>query len=356
MNLLYSLLLAAFLAVGGCDSADRGATSPATPEKTPPAVASGAAASTPDAQAPDSAAASESSIAFAVPADEPAAPALPDAGEAERADAVLAFYNGAVSALGEGRYGQGDAIRVFAEFYAQEWQLAKLPPAKHAEDKNLARSLVPPEILFSLEERAALAECVSRMDRALDSMRADYRALERYMNDASVQDDGNKGRNLVTSLRAGHADFAGAREEFLNILEPHAAAAGELLLRGHPLKRQIQAAERMFALFRKVAVLLAPEKPDNEGLAALHAQLSALLADAAKPPFRAVPGVEMAYRAFLHKAGAYAHLLGQGLEEGFYAPRRQEMNLAAGGCHSAYNVFVHAANSPQAILGRPSGF
>lgn len=354
MNMLYSLLLTALLAVGGCDSADRRAEPPATPEKTPPAVASGAVISTPEAQAPASAAASEASAAFAVPADDSAAP--PDAGAAEHANAVLAFYNGAVGALGEGRYGQGDAIRVFAEFYAQEWQLAKLPPARHAEDKNLARRLVPPESLFTPEERAALAKCVSRMDRALDSMRADYRALERYMNDASVRDDGNKGRNLVNSLRAGHEDFAGAREEFLNILEPHAAAAGELLLRGHPLKRQIQSAERMFALFRKVAVLLAPEKPDNEGLAALHAQLSALLADAAKPPFRAVPGVEMAYRAFLHKAGAYAHLLGQGLEEGFYAPRRQEMNLAAGGCHSAYNAFVHAANSPQAILGRPSGF
>lgn len=89
------------------------------------------------------------------------------------------------------------------------------------------------------------------MAKTAASIRADYRALERYVKDVDIQDDGVKGRALAASMEKAHAEFAAARESYVRTVEAHAVTAEGLLLRGHPLRRQILAAERVFARLRR---------------------------------------------------------------------------------------------------------
>ena len=175
-------------------------------------------------------------------------------------------------------------------------------------------------------------------------MRADYRLLEKYVADESIQDNGVKGKALAAEILKEHAAFIVARDAYMAIVEGEAAPAEDILLRNHPLKRQIQAAERIFAVFGKTATLLTPGKPDRDALKAQRDELAAAIADGGRPPFMAAPELERLYRAFLKQAGGYAQLFDQGLEEEFYVPVRFEMNKAALASRAAYNDFVKVAN------------
>lgn len=282
------------------------------------------------------------------PADSDQALPLPTEAERAKADAVVAFYNDALNALASGRYGQADLLMVQTRYYLQEWQLLPRPEASGDEDRALARQLTPPAGLLPEADATLLVRQAEIMAKTAASIRADYRALERYVKDVDIQDDGVKGRALAASMEKAHAEFAAARESYVRTVEAHAVTAEGLLLRGHPLRRQILAAERVFAGCGAVARLLTPPVPDHAALRAQLHDLRAALATAGRPPFLAAPEVERLFRAFLKTAAGYETLLAQGVEAQFFsAPLRQRMNDAVRNSRAAYNAFVRAANTEQ---------
>ena len=330
-NILHILVLVLGLALllSGCESGKKEAE-----QADKPKVESAAATS--KAEAPAPAPAVEQPV-------EPASPP-PSPADLDRADRLVAFSNAASMALAAGRYAQADVLMAYTKYYLAEWQLAKRPAINPDEDEILARRLVPPVGLFTPEQTKKMAASVQEMNKAIASMRADYRALEKYVEDALVQDDGAKGKSLSSGIARAHAAFVVARDAYMQIVEAEAAPAEDILLSNHPLKRQIQAAERIFAVFGKVASLLAPDRPDREALQAQRQELAAALADGGRPPFMAAPDLERRYRGFLKQAESYAELFDQGLNEEFYAPLRFEMNKTAVASRTAYNDFVRDAN------------
>ena len=326
-NILHILVLVLGLALllSGCESGKKEAE-----QADKPKVESAAAAS--KAEAP----AVEQSSEQTSPAPSPA--------DLDRADRLVAFSNAASMALAAGRYAQADVLMAYTKYYLAEWQLAKRPAINPDEDEILARRLVPPVGLFTPEQTKKMAASVQEMNKAIASMRADYRALEKYVEDALLQDDGAKGKSLSSGIARAHAAFVVARDAYMQIVEAEAAPAEDILLSNHPLKRQIQAAEHIFAVFGKVASLLAPDRPDREALQAQRQELAAALADGGRPPFMAAPDLERRYRGFLKQAESYAELFDQGLNEEFYAPLRFEMNKTAVASRTAYNDFVRDAN------------
>ena len=326
-NILHILVLVLGLALllSGCESGKKEAE-----QADKPKVESAAAAS--KAEAP----AVEQSSEQTSPAPSPA--------DLDRADRLVAFSNAASMALAAGRYAQADVLMAYTKYYLAEWQLAKRPAINPDEDEILARRLAPPVGLFTPEQTKKMTASVQEMNKAIASMRADYRTLEKYVEDALLQDDGAKGKSLGAGIARAHAAFVVARDAYMQIVEAEAAPAEDLLLSNHPLKRQIQAAEHIFGVFGKVASLLAPDKPDREALQAQRQELAAALADGGRPPFMAAPDLERRYRGFLKQAESYAELFDQGLNEEFYAPLRFEMNKTAVASRTAYNDFVRDAN------------
>lgn len=274
----------------------------------------------------------------------PASTPAPTPEDLDRADRLVAFSNSASTALAAGRYAQADVLMAYTKYYLAEWQLAKRPVINPEEDDRLARRLVPPVGLFTQEQTKKMAASVQEMNKAIASMRADYRTLEKYVEDASLQDDGAKGKYLGAGIAKAHAAYVVARDAYMQVVEGEAAPAEDMLLSNHPLKRQIQAAEHIFSVFGKVASLLAPEKPDREALQAQRQKLAAALADGGRPPFMAAPELERRYRNFLKQAEDYAELFDRALDEEFYAPLRFELNKAALASRAAYNDFVRDAN------------
>lgn len=308
-------------------------------------------------KADTSTAESANSKAAAPAAGEPAQQAAPQSGEArqeatrqpspeelDRADQLVAFSNAASMALAAGRYAQADVLIAYAKYYLAEWKLAKRPAMNPEEDDALARRLAPPAGLFTPEQTKKMAASVQEMNKAVSNMRTVYRQLEKYVEDDSVQDNGVKGKSLVADIAKAHGEFVAARDAYMQIVETEASPAEDMLLRNHPLKRQIQAAERIFAVFGKTVTLLATDKPDREALQALRQELADALTDGGRPPFMAAPDLERRYRGFLKQAGSYAELFDKGLEEQFYGPVRFEMNKAALASRAAYNDFVRDAN------------
>ena len=292
----------------------------------------------------ESAAATSKAEAPVVPQPPEQTSPAPSPADLDRADRLVAFSNAASMALAAGRYAQADVLMAYTKYYLAEWQLAKRPAINPDEDEILARRLVPPVGLFTPEQTKKMAASVQEMNKAIASMRADYRTLEKYVEDASLQDDGVKGKYLGVGIAKAHAAYVVARDAYMQIVEAEAAPAEDILLSNHPLKRQIQAAERIFAVFGKVASLLAPDRPDREALQAQRQDLAAALADGGRPPFMAAPDLERRYRGFLKQAESYAELFDQGLNEEFYAPLRFEMNKTAVASRTAYNDFVRDAN------------
>lgn len=294
--------------------------------------------------------------------------------ERGRAEAALDFHNTAMNALETGYYALPEALYANARFYLKTWQLPGRPRNVGAREAARAR-LRPQAGIFSEEEAAKLTAALAGMDKALDSLLGKYKALEDYVADSRIRDDGVRGKALAARLDADHAQFMAARKTWLEIVEARAAEAEAALLRGHPLQRQIEAAGAIFAGFGRAAEVLgaedaaaadevgskgaAAEKQAGEAAATLeaaarttlqhiHTELTNRIAEAGKPPFAAAPQLERQYRAFLKEAQAYADALGRGLAEGFYPPQRRELNVAAARSRAAYNAFVREANGLRA--------
>ncbi|MBO4301687.1 MAG: hypothetical protein J5861_08820 [Desulfovibrio sp.] len=264
--------------------------------------------------------------------------------ELARADSLVAFANAASLALSSGKYAQTDVLAAYTEYYLAEWQLAKCPKIDSELDAALAAQLVPPSGLFASEHQAKMAARVKSMDRAIDDMRKAYRALEAYVTDPSIRDNGLKGRQLGERVLRAHRAYRSARDDWMRLVESESGPAEELLLRDHPLRRQIRAANAIFAIHRQVQELLAQPHTDNKALASLVEELQSRIVEAERPPFRASPSVERQYRQFLKDAAAYRHAMERGMAEGFHNAVRQEMNNAVLACRNAYNAFVRQAN------------
>ena len=304
-----------------------------------------------------------------VPEPAPEPPLSPE--ERTLAERALDFHNTALHALERGHYALADALNANTAFYLKTWHLPKRPRAMGKRQSDRAR-LTPGAGLFNEEEAAKLAKALDGMDKALDSLLGKYAALESYVADNRIRDDGARGKSLARSIAGEHAVFMAARKTWLDIVEARAAEAEAVLLREHPLRRQIEAAGAIFAACAQVADVIgaveeAPSadkggspkaaQPSTEAatqatldaaaratLTHIHTELDNRIAEAARPPFAAAPQLERLYRAFLQEAQAYAGALGRGLDEGFFPLQRRELNLAAERSRAAYNAFVREAN------------
>lgn len=260
----------------------------------------------------------------------------------DAADAVVAYYNVVATTFADPYFSQADVMMGNVRYYLHEWLLAPRPAG--GDGKAVSARLAAPKGMFSEDESRALAQWVADMNQSIDSMRADYRALERYVNDQSIRDDGVKGEALTNSIGKSHERFMAARDGYMGTVEARASSVEEVLLYGHPLKRQILEARKIFGLFSRTAGLLVAQKPDHEALEQVVAKLDASLNNAGRPPFPASPDVERAYREFLKQGTEFKDALAKGLAEGFYNPVREELNSAAQGSRQAYNDFARAAN------------
>lgn len=286
------------------------------------------------------------------PAGAPEAGAKPPTEEElEQARRTLAFSSLAGGVLSDGYYALPDALYENARQYLDTWRLpGKSPAAKLAGKKKQARaSLLPPRDLFDDAEQKKMAQALLRMDQALEKMLEDYAGLERYVADDRIVDDGRLGRKLGASISRGHRQFTSARKAWLEVLGKKTASSEDALLHGHPLRRQILAARKIFATLGEANSLLARKTPPVEELLGLNRELEAVIAEGGKPPFQAPPALERLYRAFLRQAGQYAATLARGANEGFYDPQRRELNREATECRESYNNFVREANN---ILSR----
>ena len=277
--------------------------------------------------------------------ESPAAPvtsppvAAPDPAALEQADAVLAFHNRGVQLLDTGWFSLPDILHRQMDAYFEIWQL--LPRPRMDGTRTAAREgLLPPDGLFCQKNAALLHEAVQRMDKALGSMLADYRAMARYVADSRIRDDGAKGRSLAASIRKDYALFKAARTQWLDVVGEQARAAESLMLHDHPLHRQITGAGRIFSLFDRTARLLQEDRPERGALVVLHGKLTTELALCGKPPFQGRPEQERLYRRFLAEVRQFVSLLERGLNEGFYGVVRSGLNSAQRKSRIAYNTFA----------------
>ena len=188
-------------------------------------------------------------------------------------------------------------------------------------------------------------EGLAGMDAAMDSMRADYLALMRYVADDSIKDDGVKGKGLTNAIRRSGEDYVRARDMALSGLNGEADKAEQVLLQGHPLRPQIQAAKLLTARMRLAPAMLAGEKPDPLVLERWRKELEGMINEAALLPC-SVPGeVERRWRAFLRTAAEFPQVVSLGQRAGFDELLRGQLNTVYARVQQAYNDFAAAVNS-----------
>lgn len=281
-------------------------------------------------------------ILSATPAKQkPDLPALTES-ERDRADKILAFSNNAQNVFRRAYFSLPEKLRKNTRRYMETFHLGESP--KLAGRKWALDQLAAPKGVFNDEEAQKLTQGLREMDNALMAMLGHYRELEKYVADTGIRDDGKQGEELSKKIDDGWGQFMKARSGWLDIVENNAANAEKLLLREHPLERQILAARKIFLQFDEIALILKEGKPNREMLANLERNLAGIISYAAKPPFDASPALERRYRAFLASARNYVDKLNAGLDEGFFSVQRRELNQAAQNCGKAYNDFVRMAN------------
>lgn len=269
-------------------------------------------------------------------------PQAPSPEDLAQANAMLEFSNMALEKLHRGAYALPEELDAGRAIYERSFRLPRLRAPRGRKRDRAA--LLPPPGLFSQQEEADLASALDGMDAALDAMLARYADLERYVADDGIVDDGKKGRELSAAIRKAHQQFMAARKSWLATSSARSREAEQLLLQGHPLRRQILGAQDIFQLFDKVKDALSAEKPDKIALAALGQDLALRCEQAGEPPFPAPPAQERAFRHFLQKAQAYKTELARGLAQGFYTPVRRRLNILARQARGAYNAFAKSAN------------
>ncbi len=269
---------------------------------------------------------------------------LPEITEEQRenADRTLQFSNLATVVLTDGYYALPDALYDNINYYLDVWRLPKKPRA-HGADRA-KKAMHPPKGIFNEKEEAALAAAFQEMDQALGSMLKDYTSLEQYVADDSIRDNGKEGKKLGKKIADNHSRFMKARKTWLEMVDARAEQAQEILLREHPLERQILDASKMFSIFREITALLVPENTDKSAVSALRQNLDQVLADAKRPPFPASPQLEREYRGYLKTVDKYLQSLDAGLKEGFFTPQKKILTTDVINCHNAYNSFAKLAN------------
>lgn len=265
----------------------------------------------------------------------PAADA-PTAAQLAHADRMLAYHNNIQARLAKGQ--PADFLMANTRIYAEHFQLPKRPKIPRKSD------LAPPEGLFNGAEAKAVTQALGEMDRAFGRMLSRYGQLEKYIDDASIRDDGKKGRELVKDISSAHAEYIAARKSWLETVQKAARQAETTLLHDHPLRRQILAAQNIFQQYGEVADLLSSGADAGPMLHSCVQNLQNLLADAGKPPFLAKPALERAYRDFLRQVAVYVAMLERGMAEGLHNAQRREINEAAENSRAAYNIFVADVN------------
>lgn len=254
----------------------------------------------------------------------------------EQADKILAFHNQTMNLMAHGLL--ADRLAANVHIYEATFNLGKRPRGpRHS-------SLLPPKGLFGKAETAAMTDALTGMDKALTTMLSHYNALEKYVADTTIRDDGKHGRELVKQIGQTYGDYLAARKSWLETMKKEAANAEALILEKHPLKRQIIAAQGIMNQFQEIASLFASGKPPVANLKACQANLKAYLAEGEKPPFTAEPALEREYRAFLKQARVYLDIFERGLTEGFHGVQKRELNSATLACQAAYNRFVNKTN------------
>lgn len=259
----------------------------------------------------------------------------------EEAARIISFANEARAELERGYYGQGRTLLENVKRYGETWKLA---PAPQVGGRKTARGrLEPAKGLFSEAEARDLTAALDGMDKALAEMIDKYRALEKYMSDDSIKDDGETGIKLARAIQAKGAEFMKAREGWLLTADNRAARAEERLLRAHPLKRQILDARKILNAINEIGDLTRADDAATM-IRQTAAGLDGLIADASAPPFAAAPSLERLYRDFLKKTTAYRQILDRGLREGLGSTQRREIAAAARECAASYNKFAKAVN------------
>lgn len=262
--------------------------------------------------------------------------------EEKLADRAIEFANSAQAAFGNGYFHAPEKLATEVRRYRDSWRVRKVAsPTGRA--GALAR-LKPPKGVFSPEEEKDLTRALDGMDKALTDMLAGFRELEKYVADHTVIDDGKKGLDLCAKMDAAYDKFHKARDAWLGVVEKRAAAAEELSLSGHPLRRQIACAQKIFAQTRLAAELCGKEALDRKALVAVAGETRNLAAEGGKPPFPARPSLERRYREFLNGVNAWLKTLDEIILEGADGGRRAALARAQKNCGDAYNLFVREVN------------
>lgn len=262
--------------------------------------------------------------------------------EYEEAGKILQYANHARELLEENVARPAAHMRANMAAYLDTWHLGRLP--KMDSRKTILKALLPPEGLFSQEEEKKLARALDGMDKALSEMTAHYLALDKYVRDASIKDDGARGSQLGSMFEDSYRKFAANSHSWLEIVEKRAEEAEEKFLRAHPLQRQIAGARDIFAQFRELAALVNSGSADTSELASLGRSISQIAEQCGQPPFNASPALERLYRNFLAKVELYCKTLNLGLAEGMHDAQKRELNETVNECRKAYNDFVRQAN------------
>jgi hypothetical protein len=264
--------------------------------------------------------------------------------ERGKAAAGIDYYNLASTLFAEEPYALPGICLAAAREYLRKWRLKPAPRVTANAIAAATGRLEPPGGLFDEQTSGQLARLIADMGRALQEVLKEYRALEKYVRDDAIIDDGAMGEKIVARLDAACRKFFAARRDFLKLADEGSAQAEISLLRGHPLKRQIGLAREIFSLFRQCALLLGEEYPDREALAHVSGKLGGILAEAGEPPFRGSPALEREYRAFLREAGRFTEALSSGLAGNFPSSSRESMIEALSASRRAYNSFARTAN------------
>ncbi|MBQ7607594.1 MAG: hypothetical protein IJU76_06445 [Desulfovibrionaceae bacterium] len=261
----------------------------------------------------------------------------------QKAEQIIDFCNRAEQNTAEDWFTQADRLAFFVRIYLGEWQLPKYNKAL-TEKKVFLEKLLPPDDLFEVSEKKALRDALLAMHAALATMHANYRELERYVRDPSIQDDGVLGKRLSRKITEAYAQFGLAKKDYFALLEKKAVPAENIFLVDNPLKRQILEARILFSLLRAISFELSKDTVDLAKTRALEEEVRTHIAEAERPPFKGKPLSERRYRAFLKEIKIYADDLAQGNQEGFYPHVRKALNLDLANIRTAYNDFAKNVN------------
>lgn len=261
---------------------------------------------------------------------------FPSAALVDYADKVLSWNNRVQDILAHGTL--ADRVAACKDVYDETWQLPKRPRGAYVRD------FAPAPGLIKGSDARRIDALLVTMNKASDEMLRAYGRLETYVRDSFIQDDGKQGRAIIKEISSSYGQYLAARKDFLHILDKKAQEAEDILLQGHPLRRQISLARNIFGKFREIGQLLLTDNPNDVLLRACGDTVGEMLAQASSPPFSASSDYERLYRRFLRSVEKYLKILRRGLNEGLHGVQKRELLVALNDCREQYNIFAAAIN------------